>query len=58
MIYYGKRLFNLLNIGILGHLDFTFACFTSLVLVEIQVQSFLFISIIVQQTAHQKPLLT
>lgn len=57
-VYYGKGLFNLLDFGILCHLDFTFARSTLLVLVEIQVQSFLFLSITVQQTTDQEPLLT
>lgn len=37
---------------VLGHLDFTFACPTSLVFVEIH--PILFVSVIVQQPAHWK----
>lgn len=58
MIYYGKGLFNFLNTGILDHLDFTVACSTSVVFIEIKIQSFLFLSIIVQKTSPEKPLLT
>lgn len=35
-----KGLFNLLNMGIVGHPDFTFAYSISAVLIEIQIQSF------------------
>lgn len=52
--YCGKGFLNILDVGILGYLNFTFPCSSSIVLVEIQIHSLLFLSSIIQQAARQK----